>query len=174
MIPALLRVTLAGAAGLALWRFAGVGRVYGFVVAWIAAQSLRVAGWSPHVSWTADGARLSLSRTDPHTGWVTGIVPLAWPYLLTLTSGTVVLLTLLGSGAVLVPGAPARVLPARAAIAGAALILSQALAIALLVGGSIPGGAPVLSQVGDLLSTGVGLVVPPLAWAWAVWGRPRP
>ncbi len=171
MIVALVRITFVGAVGLAMWRFTPLGRGAGWCAAWIGAQMLRVAGWSPHVAWTADGVRLSLSRTDAQLGFITGTVPLGWSYLLTLTVGVVLFITLVQEGGGLLGGTPKKPSLRRIVSAFGVLLLLQGVAVALLVAGSVPGGAPPLQRVADILTTGVGLVLPALAWAWTIAPR---
>ena len=57
-----------------------------------------------------------------------------------------------------------------AAVALGGLFLVQTLALVGVIAGSIPGGSRLAAQGGGLLETGATLVLPGLAWAWAVFG----
>jgi hypothetical protein len=166
---AALRVCAAGVAGLALWHFADVGHVYGWGVAHGVATICRLTGWSARV--TASGAmkvdpgiHLVLSRTDTHQGFITGTVPLTWSHLERVSAGTVVFLALCLAARVGTITLP------RFGGGLVALWAMQCVAVWMIVGGSLPRGAPALAHAGGLLETGLALVLPPLAWAWVAFG----
>ncbi len=178
---AAVRFLGAGAAGLALWHRLGAGHVYGRGVASVVAGVLATRGWATHVGVAPAGAppglHVVLWRTAAGGAEITrGIVPLTWHHLDTVTSGTVVLAALFAAAGPWRRRAGTRtpdlLFPAiRALAAFVLLFLAQSLAIFGVIAGSLPGGAAVSEQAGGLLETGATLVLPPLVWAWATFGR---
>jgi len=159
----------------------GAGHVYGRGIASVVAGVLATRGWTTSVGVTPAGAPPGLHvvmwRTAVGGAEITrGIVPLTWHHLDTLTSGTVVLAALFAAAGpwrrragTRAPAPPFAVI--RAIAAFALLFLAQSLAVFGVIGGSLPGGAALSEQAGGLLETGATLVLPPLVWAWATFGR---